>query len=193
MKEDSGIWPFRLDEVESFAYQKNLFTPQECSKIIQLGKKEGLIKGRVRDNKLKKVRNNSISWIHATKNNYWLFSKISQCVMDLNRQFFKFDLFGFTEGLQFTNYKSPGEHYDFHVDRGLNCHIRKLSFSLQLNDSKTYTGGKLIFKEGSQEPQAPTEQGTLVLFPSFLLHKITPMIKGERNSLVGWITGPNFK
>ena len=106
MKEDSGIWPFRLDEVESFAYQKNLFTPQECSKIIQLGKKEGLIKGRVRDNKLKKVRNNSISWIHATKNNYWLFSKISQCVMDLNRQFFKFDLFGFTEGLQFTNYKS---------------------------------------------------------------------------------------
>ena len=184
MKEDSSIWPFQLDEVDSFAYHKNFVTPKECSQIIQLGKKEGLIKGRVRNNKFKKIRNNSISWIYATKNNYWLFSKISQCVMDLNKQFFKFDLFGFTEGFQFTNYKSPGEHYDFHV--------RKLSFSLQLNDSKTYTGGKLIFKEG-KEQEAPNEQGTLILFPSFLLHKVTPMIKGERNSLVGWITGPGFK
>lgn len=192
MKEDSSIWPFQLDEVDSFAYHKNFVTPKECSQIIQLGKKEGLIKGRVRNNKFKKIRNNSISWIHATKNNYWLFSKISQCVMDLNKQFFKFDLFGFTEGFQFTNYKSPGEHYDFHVDRGLNFHVRKLSFSLQLNDSKTYTGGKLIFKEG-KEQEAPNEQGTLILFPSFLLHKVTPMIKGERNSLVGWITGPGFK
>lgn len=192
MKEDSSIWPFQLDEVDSFAYHKNFVTPKECSQIIQLGKKEGLIKGRVRNNKFKKIRNNSISWIYATKNNYWLFSKISQCVMDLNKQFFKFDLFGFTEGFQFTNYKSPGEHYDFHVDRGLNFHVRKLSFSLQLNDSKTYTGGKLIFKEG-KEQEAPNEQGTLILFPSFLLHKVTPMIKGERNSLVGWITGPGFK
>lgn len=195
-KKSHGIWPFKLDDVHSYAYQESLFTPKECDKVIALGKKQGLETACIKDQKIdKKIRNNKISWIHPScKEAHWLFSRITKCIMDLNKQFFNFDLFGFTEGFQFTNYKAPGEYYNLHIDRGLNTQVRKLSFSVYLSDPKTFEGGDLFFQESKKKYSiSHKKQGTLVAFPSFVLHGVAPITKGERNSLVGWITGPNFK
>jgi len=194
-KNPNGIWPFTLDNVHSYAYQENLFTPQECEKIIKLGKAQKLENAKVQDRIDKTIRNNKVSWIYpSSQNNHWIFSRITGCILNLNLKFFNFDLFGFTEGFQFTNYKAPAQYYDSHTDRGLNTQVRKLSFSLLLNNPETFSGGELCIQESTKEFKIPNQkQGSLIAFPSFILHNVTPVTKGERNSLVGWITGPNFK
>ena len=65
--------------------------------------------------------------------------------------------------------------------------------SIQLTDPKNYEGGELILYNNEKGDIVNKEQGTLILFPSFILHEVTPITKGERNSLVSWVTGNNFK
>ena len=71
--------------------------------------------------------------------------------------------------------------------------IRKLSISIQLTDPKEYEGGELILYDCEKGEEMNKEQGTLIMFPSYTLHEIKPVIKGERNSLVTWVTGNKFK
>ncbi len=111
----------------------------------------------------------------------------------LNQKYFNFDLFGITEGLQFTNYTAPSGNYGKHVDRSFSIPIRKLSMSIQLSNPNEYEGGDLLLHEGEEGIPLLKEQGTLLLFPSYILHEVTPVTKGERNSLVTWITGTPFK
>jgi PKHD-type hydroxylase len=68
-----------------------------------------------------------------------------------------------------------------------------LSVSIQLTDPSEYEGGDLYLYDEDKGMLMNKSQGTLILFPSFVLHEVTPITKGERNSLVAWITGPNFK
>ena len=55
---------------------------------------------------------------------------------------------------------------------------------------------QLALMEREQKEQVALmkkEQGTLILFPSYVLHEVKPVTKGERNSLVSWVTGKQFK
>jgi len=110
-----------------------------------------------------------------------------------NKDFFNFELSSLTENLQYTEYdESVQGHYDWHFDIGegpLNCN-RKLSISIQLSDPADYEGGQLEFAMGKV---AEKEQGTMVIFPSYLQHRVTPVTKGTRRSLVTWITGQPFR
>jgi len=74
-----------------------------------------------------------------------------------------------------------------------NFNIRKLSVSLQLNKSKDYEGGDLNLYYNNNPIKMLREQGTLIVFPSYTLHEVTPITKGERNSLVAWVSGKQFK
>ena len=111
----------------------------------------------------------------------------------LNDRFFKFDIFRLNEGFQFTNYKAPGDKYGKHIDRSQNMIVRKLSLSIQLTDPKEYEGGELYIYEGDKGEKMKQGQGDLILFPSYMLHEVKPVTKGERNSLVCWVTGKQFK
>jgi PKHD-type hydroxylase len=189
------VWPFRVDEINSFAYVENVFSKEECEKIISISNKSSFIKGGFyKKNKLdNSIRDSNIKWLEIEKDTEWLFRKTTDIVFELNEKFFKFNLFGFIEGFQFTNYKAPAGKYGKHVDRGLNSRVRKLSISIQLSDPKNYKGGELYLYESDKGNLMSKKQGTLVVFPSFILHEVTPVTKGERNSLVTWITGDNFK
>ena len=192
----STVWPFKIDTLETWAFWKDGFSKEECEQIIKWGKENKIHDGTVSANsKLnKKIRESDISWIYPNQKNNMLFRKITDIVTDLNNRYFKFNLYGLVEGLQFTNYKAPSGKYGKHVDRGINMQIRKLSFSLQLSNPKSYEGGELCLYEGDKPLSGiPKEQGTLIVFPSYVLHEVTPVTKGERNSLVGWITGEAFK
>ena len=123
----------------------------------------------------------------------WVFQRITDIVLNLNDRYFQFDIFGLNEGLQFTNYKAPSDKYQKHVDKSFNIPVRKLSLSVQLTDPKEYKGGELYIYEDSKGTVMKKEQGTLVLFPSYTLHEVKPITKGERNSLVSWVTGKQFK
>ncbi len=180
-----------LDNVYTYAYCKNLFTKEECEQIIEIGKKKIPIDAKTKEKT--DLRQSSISWLYSTDNLDWAFQKISNVVIDLNKKYFGFDIFGFNEGLQFTNYKAPSGKYGKHIDRTHGINVRKLSLSIQLNNPQDYQGGELWLYEDDRGIEMNKEQGTLILFPSYTLHEVKPVTKGERNSLVTWITGKPFK
>lgn len=190
-----GVWLFEKDPIHDYAFWKNAFTKEECEQIIKLGKIKELTEGTVGGkNKIKKqLRLSNIRWINPNKETAWIFNRITNIILNLNERFFKFDITGMIEGFQFTNYKAPGGKYGKHIDRGMNFDIRKLSVSVQLTDPSEYKGGELNLYYGDEITTMDKEQGSLVIFPSFVLHEVMPVTKGERNSLVTWITGKPFK
>jgi PKHD-type hydroxylase len=194
-KFNNPSWNFYLDKVHTYAYWEKVFTPEECKKIIKIAKDKGLIKGTIgaKSKKESNIRLSKVSWLYASDNLDWAYRKITDVVLNLNERFFQFDIFGLSEGLQFTNYKAPSDRYGKHIDRSFNFLVRKLSLSIQLTDPKEYEGGELLLYESEKSTEMKKEQGTLILFPSYILHEVKPVTKGERNSLVAWVTGKQFK
>ena len=190
-KFNNPSWNFHLDQLNSYAYTEKVFSKTEFQKIIKTAKEKGLIKGNTRGKT--DVRLSNITWLYANDDLEWVFRKITDVVLFLNNKYFNFDIFGLNEGLQFTNYKAPSDKYEKHVDRAQGILVRKLSLSIQLTDPKDYQGGELFLYEDEKGKEMSKEQGTLILFPSFILHEVKPVTKGERNSLVSWVTGKQFK
>ena len=187
-------WALNTDLIENWAYCEKLFTPEECKKIIEIGnkkeKKFGAIGG---GQKNENIRKNKIAWLGPKDDIDWTYIKLSHAVNEINNIYFNFDLWGFAESLQFTEYKAPDNHYGQHIDKMYNGQIRKLSIVLQLSNPLEYEGGELDIIIDSKPKKMKKEQGTLILFPSYTLHKVNPITKGTRYSLVGWITGKPFK
>lgn len=190
-KFENSSWNFKLDEINLYAFWNNAFSKLECETIINIAKNKGLIKGKTKEES--DVRDSKISWLYSTDNLDWVFHRVTDIVLNLNERFFKFDLFGINEGFQFTNYKAPSGKYGKHVDRGMNMPVRKLSVSIQLTNPEAYEGGELFLYQGDKGDLMDKSQGTLILFPSYVLHEVMPVTKGERNSLVTWVTGNQFK
>ena len=193
LKIENTAWPFEIDKLETWAFWDSVFSADECKKIIDIGNKSGLIKASTRGGDTKKIRDSKISWLYPSEDMFWVYRRLTDVVLSLNEKFFKFDIYGFIEGIQFTHYKEPGGKYKKHVDKALNMNTRKLSLSIQLSDPKFYQGGDLVLYEGEDPIFIPKEQGKLILFPSYTLHEVKPVTKGERYSLVAWVTGPQFK
>ena len=183
-------WSFELDRVNLYAYSDNFLSDQECKDIIDIGKSKQLQKGNTSNNNINKTRNCNISWL-CPNDNFQLYRKLTDTITNLNKQFFGFDLYGLTEGLQFTNYVAPSGKYDSHVDRCYGTQIRKLSVVILLSDN--FEGGDFELISGDEPIKLEMKKGKLFVFPSFVLHRVKPITKGERNSLVAWVTGPNFK
>jgi PKHD-type hydroxylase len=186
-------WPFQIDSLQTWAYWDSAFTPEECKKIIEIGNKKKLIQGTILHGTTSSMRDSKIAWLYPTEELNWVYTRISQIIYDLNKKYFNFELYGFIEGFQFTHYQQPDGKYKKHVDRGLNAFIRKLSLSVQLSDPSSYEGGELLLHEEENPIIVPKEQGKLITFPSYIMHEVKPVTKGERYSLVAWITGPSFK
>jgi PKHD-type hydroxylase len=70
---------------------------------------------------------------------------------------------------------------------------RKLSFSLLLSDDDAYEGGDLLIHIGEKPQHTKRKKGTIIFFPSYMLHEVTEVTKGTRQALVGWVTGPAFR
>jgi PKHD-type hydroxylase len=191
---ENSSWNFELDQINLYAFWNNAFSKEECQLIINIAKNKGLITGTTfNDDKKKDVRDSKISWLYPVDGIDWVFRRVTDITLNLNERFFKFDLFGLNEGFQFTNYEAPSGKYGKHVDRGMNMPVRKLSISIQLTNPEEYKGGELKLYDGEEETVMDKTQGTLIIFPSYVLHEVMPVIKGERNSLVTWVTGKQFK
>jgi len=187
----NSSWNFKVDKVNLYAFWKNAFSKEECQTIINIAKNKGLIKGKTTGES--DVRDSKITWLYPIDNIEWVFRRVTDITLNLNERFFNFDLFGLNEGFQFTNYQAPSGKYGKHVDRGLNIPVRKLSISIQLTNNEEYEGGELNLYEDDKPITMDKTQGTLIIFPSYVLHEVMPVTKGERNSLVTWVTGKQFK
>ena len=135
------------------------------------------------------LRQTKVGWIE----DQGLMSMAVQFLRLANRDAFGFDI-DYMPPLQFGEY-NEGSFYDYHYDvnwEGNTPYDRKLSYVLQLSDPSTYEGGVFEFKE-IEQPTRFSEQGSILIFPSYLTHRVTKVTKGRRNSLVGWIEGPRWK
>lgn len=204
MKEKRKNYDWPLDSIEAcdYRYVENIFDEKECELIKSIGLMNGLDPGLVggdeKSNLNYNVRNSNISFIPNVNDdldmdNSWLFRKLTDVVVDINKNYFRFDLTRI-ETLQFTTY-SVGQFYDKHVDKyPFSYHnARKLSFSVQLDKADSYDGGDLLIHTSKNPIVGFRQQGSISFFPSYILHEVAPVFSGKRHSLVGWVLGPNFK
>jgi PKHD-type hydroxylase len=171
----------------------NVFTPDECNQIIAMGKNKQQAKMDSEFRTDNNYRDSKIEFIHPTDESSWVYAKSSSAIMNLNARFFNFDLFGFDEPLQLTEYNAPSGKYKKHLDSCIGICIRKLSIVVQLSDPNEYEGGDLQIHINDSPIPLNREQGMMLAFPSYILHEVTPITKGTRHSLVGWTSGEPFK
>lgn len=194
-----GGWAFQLDPVENFAFWNDFLTCDECLKVIEIGQQLPLESSAVYNNYRDGLSNDVSrrksmqSWILPSRDTRWLFTRLSEAVTVLNNHYFKFNLFGLIEGLQFTRYDGPDSFFIPHIDRGFNMIIRKLSVVIQLSSPDQYDGGELLLYTGKDAYMFPKKLGHLACFPSYTLHEVRPVTRGTRYSLVAWVTGEPFK
>ena len=202
---------------------KSAIPPRICDDIVNYGlkhkddmaitggfgrdrnlQKQPLNKKEIKD--LKKKRYSNIVWM----NDRWIYKEIQPYVMEANQKAgwnFNWD---YSESCQFTKYK-PGQYYDWHCDSWDGIYdqegptkgkIRKLSVTVSLSDEKDYSGGELEFDFRQNDPDKQRHpvvcneivpKGSVVVFPSFVWHRVKRVKKGVRYSLVIWNLGYPFK
>jgi len=114
-------------------------------------------------------------------------------VLEAN-QIWNFNIHSVIDSIQYTEYLEGGGHYDWHIDIGPgSINHRKISITIQLSDVEEYEGGDFEIWTGGEFKKLPKKQGTAILFPSFLMHRVTPITKGVRKSLVLWVGGDSYK
>lgn len=168
------------------------FTKEECAKIIDIAKKSYFSKSTVGNNvynpEVRRVDNYSVSMIESNK---WIYEKILRAVTKANNEYYNFEIKGITHEIQLLHYKETDQgFYDWHVDIGdKQTASRKLSISIMLSDENDYEGGDLIINNNGIEVKSIKEKGSINMFPSYMLHTVTPVTKGNRWVLVVWIHG----
>lgn len=182
---------------EAYAYATNCFNQEEINKIIKLGETQAIKKAELENGTSNRsVRNCTMSWIEVEDESKDIFLKLSDIVNSLNDKFYKYDLTEM-ESLQYTKYDSKTtDFYASHSDDGYKFNLfRKLSVSVQLSDPSEYEGGELVFYRNTllENSIAPKQIGTVIVFPSFVIHEVKKITSGTRKSLVTWINGPRFK
>lgn len=189
-----GAWPLYKDHVENFAWANNVFSESELDAICNIGKSINLEKAGTFGLNSDSIRNSYVSFLFPNEYTTWIFEKLSEIINDVNSKYFKFDISSMEQGIQFTQYTAPDGHYNWHIDKAPEAGIRKLSVSLQLSNPDDYEGGDLELWFGGKEPiKIEKTRGFMTFFPSYAMHRVAPVTKGTRKSLVCWISGPPFK
>ncbi len=148
-----------------------------------------------------RIRIANVKFFYPDQENFWIFEKLNEIISMGNEHVWNFELNGY-ESFQYTEYEaSQGGKYDFHVDldysdrrEGSDPQTRKLALTLVLNEpDRDFEGGEFQFLLGTKPITCAQTTGTVILFPSWVLHRVTPVTKGVRKSLVVWVTGPKFR
>ena len=177
-----------------------IFTPEQCKMIIEAGRAEpknnagvgnekGIKGGHVDTN----TRTSHISWIPFSKMKD-MYKDLDKIMQATNRNHFGFEGMTINEMAQYTEYPEGG-FYEWHVDNDVNMQheppVRKISMTLLLSPESEFEGGDLeLMAEGKV---AKIKQGHAVFFASFIRHRVKPVTRGRRQSLVMWFGGTPFK
>ena len=175
------------------------FNSEELDKIYQgvskLPFNDASIIGSENSELTKEIRSSSIKWIPKTDEWIWLYNKLMNMAVEAN-SIWKFDLIAANELIQYTEYYDTADgHYDWHQDIGPGdaCQ-RKVSITVQLSESDEYEGGDLeMWSGGKSIIQAQRGAGVVFIFPSYMMHRVTKVIKGTRRSFVLWVGGDHYK
>jgi PKHD-type hydroxylase len=192
-------WSLKSKPFQPYITAERVFTDKECDLILEYCNTLKLNNAELGTDTYQNtdfsVRRSSVSWLCERNDTVeFLYRKFTDCILDANKKFWNFNL-DYIATLQYTKYHNVDDIFDYHVDiLPDGADYRKLTFSLQLNDTNDYEGCDLVIKLDSQQDiPLSRKKGVVNIFPSFLLHKVTPLISGERNCVVGWVCGPSFR
>ena len=171
----------------------NVFSAEECRRLIELPlpcvdagvQSEGNAEGHV-DYHLRRTRERPVP---PDPEHLWIYQRLAAVVREANEKAYRFRLNDFMT-VTVLEY-SPDGYFDWHLDLGTGIFAaRKLSLVSFLTPPEEYEGGELRFMDGG----APLRlaQGATVIFPSYLMHKVEPVTRGNRFTLVSWVHGPSF-
>ena len=174
-----------------------IFTPEQCQLIINAGRAEpqqtAQVGGTAGGTVDTKTRTSHISWIPFTKMQE-MYKVIENIMLKTNSNHFGFDGMRLTEPAQYTEYPTGG-FYDWHIDSDVNCAneppIRKISMTCLLSPESEFEGGGLELMSDGKIVRP--KQGQAIFFASFIRHRVIPISKGIRKSLVMWFGGPSFR
>ena len=190
--------PYRWDvNFNDYYWFKDGFTPQELQTIEGMTKQiefQDAVTGEGQQSKKSDYRKSRIKWCPQNQEWGWVYKKLHDMIAESNNKMWKFDLSTMNEQIQYTEYYGTQEGgYEWHMDCGIEIqNQRKISVTVQLSDSDEYEGGDLEFNIG-KKLVAPRVQGAAVIFPSFYLHRVTPVTKGVRKSFVLWVGGEPYR
>jgi PKHD-type hydroxylase len=181
----------------------NLFTEDELLKLENTCAKEQLEKavtvGAGED--CDDLRRSRVKFINRNDENYWIFNKFNNLIDRVNNIYFEFDLYGY-ESFHYTTYDSSNSGmYDWHMDAILDNNtttdsMRKLTLVMLLTEPQVhFSGGEFQLNVGMEKNAITPElnRGSIVVFPSFMIHRVKPVLLGTRRSIVIWVEGPKFR
>jgi len=194
------------------ATNQAIFTPEQCDHIIRVGQSEdqtaakigtatqtekNLDPTKIKDTGVddNKKRITTISWLPFNRpDTIPMYKNIEQWVKNININHFGFDGIQITEQAQYTEYPT-GAFYEWHTDNDTDMRlqppVRKISMTLLLSDENDFEGGDLEMIDDAKRPRM--KRGHAIFFASFVRHRVKPVTKGNRKSLVMWFGGPPFK
>lgn len=185
---------------QSYASWRGAFNKSDVDRIIQLGeqqqKQQAFVYTDTSQEISEQTRRTEISWISRTPESEWLYKALYFYASELNARYFGFNLFGLVDSLQYTVYHGapdvPG-HYTWHMDMDVKTVApRKLSMVVQLSAPEDYDGGELDF-QGISVTQADKTVGDVHAFSAWVMHRVSPVTRGIRRSLVCWFAGQQFR
>ena len=180
MRELYELWPSILKD-------------EQINNIIEVALQKPAKKSTIfsSNDSLQSVRKSSIRWLPEE----WIKDLLWEYIKKANVKSFNFNVEKNAE-VQFTEYHSnQRHHYDWHHDidwNSANNKDRKLSITVQLSDGNDYKGGDFEFDEVKTNADFKSK-GTILIFPSYLRHRVLPVTSGTRRSLVAWFYGPKWK
>lgn len=183
--------------LEPYATWNGAFTKEELNWLQQQASSadQNAFVGRENDSSGidKDIRRSQVSWLKNDPKNEWVFERLSNIVSKINAEYFRLDITCFGEDLQLTNYNHLEKGmYGWHQDYGVGV-SRKISLVVQLTDPSEYEGGNLQIMTNGDPSTVSKQRGLIAVFPSYVLHQVTPVTQGSRQSLVAWVSGPAFK
>jgi len=194
-------------------YFSKVIPERICDQIIATGTQSNIVAGitgfentDINSSKYKEIRDSDIAWLNLN----WIYKELYPIIEHANKAAgWNFD-WDDSEHCQYTQYGS-NQYYGWHQDSWdrpyknenhshMNGKVRKLSMSLILSHPNEYEGGEFEFDFTNKELGEKVvqcneikEKGSIVVFPSFIWHRVKPVKKGMRKSLVLWTLGDPFK
>ena len=186
----------------TFYYFKNVFDDQMIQRLeTQVLPNYKFQKGRTgvpelgNETDSYETNNRDIAYITPEVHSQWLYELLFPLALEANEKLFHFDIDIVTDPIHYVIYPEDGGHLDWHMDVGAYAvNKRKLAMTVQLSDPSEYEGGDFEIWFGGKEAQiVPREKGDVIIFPSFLMHRVKPITRGKRKCLVFWTGGRPFR
>ena len=179
---------------QPYATAQNFLSPEEMDRLIAEHAPlvtEGTLSF---GNANPALRRSQVVFLGQEQKYAWLYQRLWAAVEVCNPQCFDVDVASVEANLQVARYDSADSgFYDWHFDFGPSRPSRKLSISIQLSSSADYDGGDLELLYGNVPQKLDRSRGAFIIFPSFMLHRVTPVTRGVRWSLVAWILGKRWR